>query len=360
MNKIGLSVPENYKKEFDIEIYGNNFYRLKYISIILLVLESIIFIFRDSFFNTGNTILGFVIFDVVMIPILWYCHSKHAAINKNILEIVQYVYSLAILFFGMGLAFIAQNYSDLVHMYFMMIFGVAFFLYIKPLPCLFLLGVSYTFFFLLIPHYQENPDIVLIIRVNALAVNIFSWIVSRFLFGLRVNLFLDRMLIIDKNNELQELVMRDSMTKLYNHETAMRLLGMEIKRCGKNRSVSVLLADIDRFKQINDKYGHVTGDQVIKAVAGAIESVMRASDYVCRYGGDEFFVIMPDTDLQSAYACARRIQSAIKNIDFEMDDISITLSGGISQYNGETVKTLIAATDAKLYCAKKAGKDNFK
>ncbi len=359
LNELKINIPAEHKTEFNLEIFKNNFYRLKYISIILLLLEIPIYIYRESFFSTGIVILAFMLFDVVMIPLIWYCHKNYARLNGILLNIVQYAFSLAILFFGMGLTFLTQRYTDLVHMYFMMIFGVVFFLYIKPPHSMPILFLSYTAFFFLLPIFQHDPNNVFVIRINALSVNIFAWVVSRFLYKMRLNLFLDKIIIQEKNKDLEELVLRDSMTKLYNHETAISLLEDEIKRYGKEHPMSILIADIDEFKQINDVYGHLTGDYVIKKVAKVIEGVMRSSDHICRYGGDEFFIIMPGTDLKSAFACAQRIQAAIKSTDFNMDSTP-TMSGGISQYNGETIKEFIALTDEKLYCAKKSGKNKFK
>ena len=354
-----IVIPEEYKEEFDIEVFGNNYYRLKIISVILLLLEIVIYFFRDSFYDTGMAIIAFIIVDVVMIPIIFYCYKNHMRTKKIMLETVQYAFALAILFFGMGLTFVSQKYTDLSHMYFMMVFGIVFFLYIKPLHSLFLLATSYAVFFYLLPSFLDNPESVLVLRVNSLAINIFSWIVSRLLFKLRLNLFLDKKVILKKNKELEEMVMRDSMTKLYNHETAISLLENEINQCRKERPLSIIIADIDGFKHINDEYGHLAGDNVIKKIAGAIQGVVRSSDYVCRYGGDEFLVIMPNTDIQSALACIGRLQDAVKKIDFELE-ITPTLSGGVSQYNKETLKALIAVADAKLYLAKKAGRNNFK
>ncbi len=355
-----LKVPEDVKYAFEMEAFRENYSRLKYFCITLLFLEIVIYLLRNSFFDTGITLPAFILFSAMISPVIWYCSRNLFRLNRFIILAVQYVYAFAILFFGIGLTFVTQKSFDLVHMYFMMIFGVSFFLFIKPLHSLLILFFGYAVFALLLPFFQDSPEAVFVMRINALAVNVFSLIVSRFWYMIRLKMFLDNKTIQEKNKALEELVRLDSMTKLFNHGTATQLLAEEIRRCGKKDPLSIVIADIDRFKQINDKYGHLTGDYVIKKVAETIKGVIRSNDYACRYGGDEFLIIMPGTGIEPAVSCVERMQAAIKKVDFENIDTTPTISGGVCEYKGETLEELIALADKKLYRAKRAGRNVFK
>lgn len=358
LKTILLNVPERYNEEFERQTLKNNFQRLSYISIALLFIEIVLYFFKDSLLDTGNLILYFLIMDAVMVPVIWYLHKRIDKAKIVVLKIVQNIYVLMVLFFGIGLTLVAQERADLVHMYFMMVFGGSFFVYMKSLNSFLILTIAFVSFTVLIPYYQPDQEIVFVIRANSIIINLFAWLVSRMLLQTRLTLFIDGKLIQEKNNELNSMILQDSMTKLYNHETALEMLDKEIRRCSLEHPLSIIIADIDNFKHINDTYGHWTGDQVIKKTAQAIKDAVRSSDKVCRYGGEEFLIIMPDTDIISAKACTRRIQTSVRDTDFEVG-IKLTLSGGISQFEQGTMDDLIKKTDAKLYRAKTLGKNRF-
>ena len=117
------------------------------------------------------------------------------------------------------------------------------------------------------------------------------------------------------------------------------------------------MIDIDHFKSINDDHGHATGDEVLQAVGKTLLNESRQSDIVCRYGGEEFSVLMRDTDLESAMAIAERFRQAIKSLEFE--NLSITVSVGVSSFSlGATdAHELIDQADQCLYAAKRNGRD---
>jgi diguanylate cyclase (GGDEF)-like protein len=351
-------IPHAYAKEFQREILKDNYRRLSIITVILFVVELILYFFSVYLLNTGRLILVFLVGDFIMIPVFWILNQRFALMNTYVLKAVQYIYALFILLFGIGLAYATQGYADLVHMYFMMIFGVSFILYLKAAENLILLLLTLAPFLIFLPSYQHSQDIFNVISVNSIIVNMIAWFIARMIMANRIRLFLDRKIIEGKNRELEELVIRDSMTKLYNHETAYAMLQEEIEMSRGKKALSVLIADIDDFKNINDTYGHPAGDAVIKTIANAIAEVVRAGDRVCRYGGEEFMVIMPDTDLKSAFHCAERIRDTLEHKAYAISVLP-TISGGISQYDGETIHEFVMKTDRKLYEAKQSGKNRF-
>lgn len=356
---IYLKIPSGYQKAFDIEILRDNYRRLRFISIVLFIIELILYTFEEMLLGTGYIILGFLVGNFVMIPIIWFMNKNIENIHIYMLKAVQYIFALFVLAFGIALTFAAQHSTDLVHMYFMMVFGVSFILYLKSFENLIILLLAMAPFLVFLPFFQPDPTIVFVVRVNSVLVNLIAWLLSRIMIFNRVQLFLDRIIIENKNIELADLVLRDSMTRLYNHETSLSLLQEEIALAKGKKPLSIMIADIDDFKTINDTHGHLAGDAVIKTIAKLITEVVRAGDRVCRYGGEEFMIIMPDTDLKSAFHCAERIRAALKNQDYGIE-IHPTLSGGISQYSGETITEFILKTDGKLYEAKQCGKNQFK
>ena len=165
--------------------------------------------------------------------------------------------------------------------------------------------------------------------------------------------------LIKQNKELEALAFKDGLTGLFNHRVIIEKLTSEINR-GKRYGVevSVAMIDIDDFKKVNDIYGHLKGDEVIRAVADTIRKNLRNIDMAGRYGGEEFLVIMPETDLKNAYSVLERIRKDIEALTFEQD-VRVTLSGGIADYQGQSVDELIHEADLKLLEAKKSGKNKI-
>jgi diguanylate cyclase len=197
---------------------------------------------------------------------------------------------------------------------------------------------------------------------------VLTWAV---LFGSYVSSVRDRLRL--RNSELQDalalnrrLAERDELTGLFNRRIA--LLVLEQTRIRSNRTkepFSVVLVDIDHFKTVNDRHGHLAGDDVLRIFAGAADETLRAMDTiglrthdpaVGRYGGEEFLVILPDTELAGACCCAERLRRGFSQSPAL--PTRVTLSGGVAEYQrGESVTDLIARADAALYTAKEKGRD---
>ncbi|MBU1512404.1 GGDEF domain-containing protein, partial [Myxococcota bacterium] len=126
------------------------------------------------------------------------------------------------------------------------------------------------------------------------------------------------------------------------------------------RPLSVIMADIDHFKRVNDTYGHLMGDQVLKQVATILSSVLRAGDAVIRYGGEEFLIVLPGVSAERALAIAERARKTIEATEFRFHEISFhtTISMGVAQLRpGESREDLIKRADEALYEAKHAGRN---
>ncbi|MGO4564956.1 PleD family two-component system response regulator [Rhizobium sp. 2YAF20] len=161
-----------------------------------------------------------------------------------------------------------------------------------------------------------------------------------------------------------ELAVTDALTGLNNRRYLDNHLAVLFKRSLiRGRPLSVLITDIDRFKAVNDTYGHDAGDQVLKEFASRIRSTVRGADLACRYGGEEFVVVMPDTPGEVAASIAERLRMAVETVPFTLRDsgqvLNVTASFGISSRIGtvETADQLIKQADLALYAAKNSGRN---
>jgi diguanylate cyclase len=166
-----------------------------------------------------------------------------------------------------------------------------------------------------------------------------------------------------QNRRLDALGRTDGLTGLANRRQGFTQADQELARNHRTGRPAVLLVlDIDRFKDINDRYGHPVGDEVLCAVADSLRECCRAIDVVSRYGGDEFLLVLPDTDLHGAETAARRIRGHLAGQTFDgAPDLRCTVSVGAAEANAKTVNVdaWILQADAALYRAKAEGRDRF-
>jgi diguanylate cyclase (GGDEF)-like protein/PAS domain S-box-containing protein len=165
--------------------------------------------------------------------------------------------------------------------------------------------------------------------------------------------------IEDQNKVLTEMSYIDELTKVINHRAVVDKLTSAMADAGKrNQSLSIALFDIDDFKKVNDTHGHICGDQVLTDVAATLRNCIRDTDFVGRYGGDEFLVVFINADNSVAYHISDRIREAVEQGSYT-NEIRVTVSGGVAQYAGENLLDFINASDTNLYEAKKRGKNQI-
>jgi diguanylate cyclase (GGDEF)-like protein len=161
--------------------------------------------------------------------------------------------------------------------------------------------------------------------------------------------------------QIQELVSYDELTKTFNRRSMMARLEQE--RSGAERSgapFSVAMLDLDRFKQVNDTCGHAAGDAVLKAFVRIVHATMRDTDVLCRYGGEEFLMLLTDTALDAAAVPLERVRAAVAAHDWSAvaPGIALTVSAGVAGWRkGEGLEALLGRADAALYKAKHAGRN---
>ena len=162
--------------------------------------------------------------------------------------------------------------------------------------------------------------------------------------------------------ELREQALRDPLTGLYNRRYLSETLPREIQRAGrKHERLSVIICDIDHFKNINDTYGHRGGDRFLGEVAQLIAKSGRSSDIACRYGGEEFLLVWPGATLEDAVRRADQIRQKCSElvIEHEGREIRATISFGVATYpeHGKEPEEIIVKADRALYLSKRGGRN---
>ncbi|HJW74420.1 MAG TPA: diguanylate cyclase, partial [Thermoleophilia bacterium] len=159
----------------------------------------------------------------------------------------------------------------------------------------------------------------------------------------------------------QQRAVTDSLTGLYNHGYLQDLIQREVKRAERYpKKLTLLMLDLDHFKEINDRFGHQRGDKVLRKVAAILTSCCRDTDYVARYGGDEFVVLMPETSSEHARRLAERVRSRVSALKVAPgESYTISVSCGIADFPacGTDAAVVVSAADTALLWAKRHGRD---
>ena len=161
--------------------------------------------------------------------------------------------------------------------------------------------------------------------------------------------------------QIERLANHDELTGLHNRRCLLRTLGEEIDRASRQGTpLSVALLDIDHFKGVNDRFGHVAGDRTLRAFADAVQARRRNTDHFGRYGGEEFLLVMPDTDARDADRALGRLREAFDGHDWSgiAPSLDVRFSAGVATWHaGEALEQLLSRADRGLYGAKHAGRN---
>jgi diguanylate cyclase (GGDEF)-like protein len=169
---------------------------------------------------------------------------------------------------------------------------------------------------------------------------------------------------LGQRRELERMATVDELTGLLNRRWLDDVFARQMERCMRtDTTVSLLFADVDSFKDFNDRYGHSTGDRALQHVAGVLVACLRPTGLIARYGGEEFAVLLPGAALEQAMVVAERVRSALASKPLAVGEnkstfVAVTLSLGVAQMRrGDTLATLAQAADAALYRAKSDGRN---
>jgi diguanylate cyclase (GGDEF)-like protein len=172
---------------------------------------------------------------------------------------------------------------------------------------------------------------------------------------------------VDLHETVQRQAVTDELTGLFNHRRFQEVMTTEVERARRyDQEMGLIMLDLDDFKRVNDTYGHLQGDEVLRAVATVLRQSSREIDEPARYGGEEMAVALPQTDLDGAYRFAERVRQRIESLELPLPNgdgtLRVTASFGAASLKSLGVATdgkdaLVAAADAALYRAKRSGKN---
>ena len=166
--------------------------------------------------------------------------------------------------------------------------------------------------------------------------------------------------VLRRYSHLNELLQYDTLTKVFNRRTVESNLNAELNRVKRYKQpASIMLLDLDFFKNINDTYGHDFGDLVLKKISATLLENMRDTDYVGRVGGEEFVLVMPNTEKKTGVLAADRLREIIARLVFDTAGLHVTISGGVATApeDGEDIERLMKKADLALYAAKNNGRN---
>ncbi len=217
-----------------------------------------------------------------------------------------------------------------------------------------LMSFSIYFVYLLVSYYAMRFGNIWMEVVYPLIFTIFAFTVT----------FIIKYIIKSRDFEHQYmLATTDGLTGLYNHRYFQEQIRMQVENCKRyNTNFSLIIIDIDFFKKFNDNFGHQNGDAVLYQVAQTLKKNVRATDIVCRYGGEEMSIILPNTPKDEAYSTAVKICERVANKKFQLSggrETGVTISLGVSTfpYDGEDASSIIESADKRLYDAKNNGRN---
>lgn len=168
-----------------------------------------------------------------------------------------------------------------------------------------------------------------------------------------------------KKKEAHSKTITDPLTKLYNRPHILELVKLEIKKASRTDSpLSVIMLDLDHFKDVNNNYGHQKGDEVLEGTAAILRQCCRETDIISRFGGEKFLLVLPDTDLKGAISDARKICKTLAQKDFShtSGEFNVTASFGVAQWSSDEadITEALKRADAALHSVKNCGRDNVR
>lgn len=352
-------IPDKYRNEFKKNKFRQNNLRILLISTFLIFEQ----LYYAIFVSTPGSILQKSFYGTAVIMLIFAVTSMILYYNKPLeFNFFHNIYEKGIGIMGVTIAVIRVvvipgQYVRLPTIYIALIYGLAVIFYYSYFESLFiyLYGIVLLYFMSAVynPSLLESTAI-----IDAVSNNIIAWIASIVIYRKFKNEFINQKTIEEKNKKLKEISDKDRLTGIYNRRKLEEILKEIYNKAQRyNKVFSIILLDLDHFKKVNDNYGHQAGDKVLKEVSSLLLEKIRKVDYCGRWGGEEFLIILPETDLESAVILAKRLRGEIENYKFTKVE-KITSSFGVSAYsNNKDIKDIIKAADDALYKAKDEGRN---
>jgi diguanylate cyclase (GGDEF)-like protein len=347
IDKFPESTPETFSQEAALENLG----RLRFTIPLVFLLESALCLSFGLFSTLPWYVLAILIFHGVCIPKVFAAYALRYTLRIYAARIIQFSFSLTSLLFAVYL--VPWPTGNNLYYFFIVVVGLC--LYWFPAERVILLSVPYIYYLIQTINTSEPMERLVLVTIFTCC----AWVLGQILFSMRKNVYAKTQRLEQNNETMLQLMQKDEMTDLYTHNTIFSRLAEEILRSRRiGYPLTLMMIDIDDFKTVNDTFGHLKGDEVIRAAAHTLLDTARETDIIGRYGGDEFMIIMPDTDAQGALIFSQRLEHSISLLALP-GGVRITFSGGYCQHTRETLNEFIQKADEFLYQAKAAGKNQF-
>lgn len=357
---IKYELNEENVKEFEHLIIAQNLQRLKILSIVMVILEILfhIFYFRNIFDDIKATQL--VITSVLSLAIITlFIISKLE--KKEKWRVKSTFIDVIIISLLIGSVFITYiRYSDVYidnSLFLLVLFGTNITIITKPYKAISIYIGVYLLFILLIgldntKHFNYS------VLYNTLTFIVVAIISSTISYNNQLKIFIKKTDGKKSNEKLRYISITDQLTGLYNRRKIDEMLKYEVYLSKKDKiPLSIIILDIDHFKRVNDNYGHLQGDKILKEIGNVIRKNLRKSDTVGRWGGEEFIIICINTVLNDANIVAEKLRKKISEHDFGIE-LEITASMGVSQLSDDgNIYEVISCADRALYNAKTNGRN---
>jgi len=352
-------VPNEHKDEFYKQLSCMNATRMITLFMIIASIEMTIFLgalFFESYTEFIRKImlikLLFVALSIFFIVLLWlFKKYKFYKILRGIIIVAVFWATLL----AVANTLVAQTLVCDISIYIMALYIATAIIRISHIYYIIINSLCFIYFALGMQTAQTNAQSIKWSLINAIILNFIAVVIAKILYSQTVEIFLDKIKIDRQLQTLQHMAEHDGLTDLYNHQTISRIIERqkEISRAS-NDKLCLAVIDIDNFKKINDQYGHIIGDQVLKGIAKKIKENVREQDYVARYGGDEFVILFPGVTVAEATKICNRVLDSIGQVEFT--ESSITGSIGLIALTESNYDDFIENADMKMYKAKNAGK----
>jgi diguanylate cyclase len=291
---------------------------------------------------------------------------ERSSASRILTAVVAFLYLL----FGAVVCIIDQLVTSSINPYLISSMAVGLVIVMHPYLSLIYYPLIYTFFHIMLPLTQKDPELISTVRVNGISaaaigmgLALIIWRTSLLAIIQKNIIEQQKVELLDKNQQLEQMARTDMMTGLANRICFTEQTELEMARTRRAGNVSsVVLLDLDSIKIVNDRYGHPVGDQVLTTVADIIKNQLRSIDLAARFGGDEFALLLPDTDLKGAIMVAEKIRLAISGYTFaDLDEsLKITASFGVAPLKTGVISSFNSVyheADKALYRAKEKGRN---
>ena len=349
------------------ETYRVNLHRLVLIGPLFFVIELSLLPLEHYLLDVGNILLIFLCANVIVYPFVYFVARHQQRMSERVIRLATYVYLLTIIGLGTGLSLKGLMVTDLVHVYLMTVVAVSIFFIIPAVDHIVIILIAMIPYLLIYPQVLLHQEIRFVILNNVVVFSIMSWLLGRMVYSVTIQMFKDREKLEHQNILLSELARKDPMTGLLNRGALQELVWSTVREVQeKGRTCSIILFDIDNFKSVNDTYGHLTGDNVIRQISRITLDLIGKEGMVGRYGGDEFLVILPEASMNRASVIAEALWAAVETMPRNEVSLPVTLSGGVISCRCESVLSIeqiathiIKRADENLFKAKAGGKNQF-